>query len=445
MDYNSIKYYTDKFYLLLDDFSLDDFKYFESDTELDKRLAAYLHEYYHYLTNITTYSGIRQFNVSVPDYDRLITRLSFIGGIDAFPVHSNNDPNCKVEVDYWKDVKELMKLENYSDESHKYLNLDNYRVNRLLLRSHPMSCVVNGKTVQGTVNRCYAEIDSHMKPYDVYLSLYVIDEFLSSSIDRFLFENNLVDNYSILQKQSFYPYGLYDAICASYGLYPSNRDKILISYCALHSHNPGERLKEILEAISINKQDFNENSEAFLHQFIGGYFSQVQGLLDYQKQFIDECQQQHRRVLASVSTQLWNLSKKALSFLKRDYFFFVRPFMHTFEAQEDTLTMLALLKSIRDEMKEPLILQNKKLLNPQRDFYKDSLAILLAIYEVSDSLYEHRIAQRIYRNKYTYPIESQDNDLLTNIPIQPPIIETWHVALNELGLIKLYMPLICGK
>ena len=96
-------------------------------------------------------------------------------------------------------------------------------------------------------------------------------------------------------------------------------------------------------------------------------------------------------------------------------------------------------------MKEPLILQNKKLLNPQIDPIKDSLAVLLALYEISDCLYEHRIAKRIYHNKYMNPIESQDSDLLTNIPIQPPITETWHVALNELGLISLYMPLICRK
>jgi hypothetical protein len=440
MEYTGIKYNTDRFYLRLDGFDLSSFKYFDNDTVFDCRLAAYIHEYYHYLTNVSSFPGMRQFVVSVPDYVRLITRLSWKGGIDAFPVKSNHISNCRVEVEYWEDVKELMEIENYNKNAHDYLNLRTYRVERPYLKQELMTCEVNGIRIEKPVTRCYVDIDAGMKPYTVYLSLYIIDEFLSSSIDRFFYEKSIVDTSGIIGKQDFYPYGLFDAICSSYGLYLSNRDKILIAYCALHSFNPGERLKAILEAISMDIQSYEAGPESFLSKFIGDYYSIVQGLINYKKSFIDECIDQNRRVLASLSTQLWSLSRKALSLLEGDYFYFVRPFMLDFESDQGKIQMLNLLDRIRKEMKEPLILQNNILLNPTNDLFKTQLAILMAIYEIIDSLYEHRIAQRLYRQKYSYPIESPDNDKLINLPTQAPFIETWHVALNELSLIALYKP-----
>lgn len=76
MDINKIKYYPDKFYICLDGFDLDNLDTFTNDVTFSQQQAIYLHEYYHYLTNITTFAGLREFNLVFQDKIRIITRIS---------------------------------------------------------------------------------------------------------------------------------------------------------------------------------------------------------------------------------------------------------------------------------------------------------------------------------------------------------------------------------
>ena len=94
-------------------------------------------------------------------------------------------------------------------------------------------------------------------------------------------------------------------------------------------------------------------------------------------------------------------------------------------------------------MDEPLILIDKQLNDSNSNTYKNHLAMLIAIYEIMDSLYENRIARRTERNKerFSYPVETKDDDLIENMPNTCPLTHTWHVALNELGLYGEYLKL----
>lgn len=60
IDLTKIKYYPDRFYLCLDGFDIKNLTSFITDLQIGKQQSIFIHEYYHYLTNIATLPGIRQ-------------------------------------------------------------------------------------------------------------------------------------------------------------------------------------------------------------------------------------------------------------------------------------------------------------------------------------------------------------------------------------------------
>lgn len=71
IDLTKIKYYPDRFYICLDGFDIDNLTTFITDLQIGQEQSIFIHEYYHYLTNIATFSGIRQFNLNFCDRFRV--------------------------------------------------------------------------------------------------------------------------------------------------------------------------------------------------------------------------------------------------------------------------------------------------------------------------------------------------------------------------------------
>ena len=96
---------------------------------------------------------------------------------------------------------------------------------------------------------------------------------------------------------------------------------------------------------------------------------------------------------------------------------------------------------IRSQMAEPILVQGGKMIDADKDSFKNHLAFHIAAYEIFDSLYAYRIAQRLPKRKmrYQYPVESPDTDKLESLPDVLPLIETWHVARNDLSLYAVYL------
>lgn len=55
-DLNEIKYYPDRFYMKLDGFNAEPLTSFITDFTMGEQQAVFIHEYYHYLTNIISFA-----------------------------------------------------------------------------------------------------------------------------------------------------------------------------------------------------------------------------------------------------------------------------------------------------------------------------------------------------------------------------------------------------
>ena len=120
IDLTKIKYYPDRFYICLDGFDTDNLTTFITDLNIGQQQAIFIHEYYHYLTNIATFPGIRQFHLNFCDRFRIITILNVKAGIKAYPIRDNSIPNCQDDVEYWNSVSEIINeddIEIYTDET----------------------------------------------------------------------------------------------------------------------------------------------------------------------------------------------------------------------------------------------------------------------------------------------------------------------------------------
>lgn len=115
-DLKDIKYYPDRFYIRMNGCDLINLFVPQNDFTLTLDQAAFIHEYYHYLTNITTFQGVRSFHAAFCDLFRLVTILTHKKGLDAFPVKDNTFPECECEVGYWNDLAEIFREDdlNYS-------------------------------------------------------------------------------------------------------------------------------------------------------------------------------------------------------------------------------------------------------------------------------------------------------------------------------------------
>lgn len=449
MNINKIKYYPDKFYICLDGFDLDNLGTFTSDVTFSQQQAIYIHEYYHYLTNITTFAGLREFNLVFQDKIRIITRLSAQAYLNAYPIKDNDSEDCRNDIEYWKDTVDIVdsedinyklaeEVENSIDKKFKIVSL-----NKVVI---PMQCVVRDNLYKGRRIIYEINIDGLLLTNKFKLSIAVLDEFLSSSIDEFMFQHDLADNCDVIRNRPFYPYGLFDELLKYYNIgFLDSLHKIMIVYCSLHSSNPTVAFVNILEEISNDSDSFITNPEQFLLALADqSYGNQLFQIIKYEEAFIKECEQQGRYNLRDTVYLLYKKSCIAYNHLKVDSFYFIRPFMvQNIKNGDGRMKLLNLFETIKIEMDEPLILKNKMLIDGNTDTYKNHLAMLIAIYEIMDSLYVNRIARRTVRNKerFSYPVEATDDDLIENIPNTCPLTHTWHVALNELGLYGEYLKL----
>lgn len=453
MNLSQIKYFPDKYYICLDGFDLENLSTFTDDSNFTQQQAIYLHEYYHYLTNVTTFFGARQFNCIFQDRIRLVTILLAKNDIDAFPIKTNIQDNCKYEKSYWDSVQEILdfddldmdfvtKVENTPSKS---FHIYNYSKEIL-----PISVVCNGIEKSGYHIYYKFYVKDVLNADYFNLSDAMIDEFLCGSIDEFMFQHNLADSsvLSIIQERPIYPYRTFDKLleffnCNVYDIEPIH--KILLSYFALHSANPIDALIRVLEQLSKNGyKEFIEQPEIYLKKCLeGNEINKYVTILNYEYDFIKECYKQGRKNLGDTMVLLYNIQEESVRMLKNDFFCFVRPFMiNNVETDDGRIEFLNRFKEIRERMKEPIIVKNRKMVGADIDTFKNHLSMLIAIYEILDSLYVNQIATRLQsrKDKYAYPVESDHCDNIASFG-GPPLLDTWQVALNELGLYKVYLNL----
>lgn len=452
MDLTKIKYMPDRYYIRLDGFDMENLNKFAQDATFSLQQAIYIHEYYHYLTNITTFFGAREFNVAFQDKVRLITRLTKKAGLDAFPIRTNTLECCKADIDYWESIDELIELDDIdSDFVQKCYDSCNKRID--ILRYHkrriPMSIQVGDATVRGVHLYYTFDVRGVKNAQSFSLSDGVIDEFLNASIDEFLFQHDLANNCDVLKNQPHFPYRTFDDLIRYFKVSDDleAKYKIMIAYFALHSFNPIDCLVNTLLAIKKKGLDFFEqNPEQFLINLLkGNELSLYADLMKYEKSYVDECLQAGRKNLADTMTLIYEKQYKSYGLLNKDFFYFIRPFLvSNIDSEKGRQDFLNLFEDIRTALGEPLLVQDRQMYGADTDSYKNHLAFQIASYEIMDSLVVNKIAKRIPKRKakYSYPVETDDCDKIGNLPeITPnnPLTETWHVALNDLGLYGLYI------
>lgn len=448
IDLTKIKYYPDRFYICLDGFDINNLTTFITDLSIGQQQSIFIHEYYHYLTNIATLPGIRQFALNFCDRFKATTILTVAAGLEAFPINGNTLDNCKDMITYWNEVVALLDEDdidyNIVKEVEKTPN-KKFTITSVERTVKHMEVVVDGTMRNGGRNLILIHTKDLPSIENFNLTFGAIDEFLSSAIDEFLFENDLSDiNPSTLSKRPFYPYCFFDELLSHYGIHRASAfEKILIAYFSLNSSNPPVTLVDILDKFRDGGyNDFQSNPENYLltHFSEAPQYNQV---LDYIKAFADLCFEQGRIHISQALNYYYDKFFMAQKLKENDFFFFIRPF---FAKGKDSLRMkqnfLLPLSRIINLFTPPVILKDKQF------FYIDKLttfgeatALILATYEIFESVKNNKIAKRPahLKDKYTFP--DRDPDCDTFEKFTPPPIHgiVFRLALNEIGLYRQYL------
>jgi len=448
IDLTKIKYYPDRFYICLDGFDIQNLTTFVTDLNIGQQQSIFIHEYYHYLTNIATLPGIRQFALNFCDRFKATTILTVAEGLDAFPINSNTHEKCKELVQYWKGVIDLLEEDDIDykvvEETQKSAN-KKFTITSVERAVKPMEVVIEGNVTNGGRNSINISITGLIGIQSFNLTFGAIDEFLSSSIDEYLFENDLSDiNPSMLSNRPFYPYCFFDELLSFYGIRrPSAFEKIVIAYFSLNSPNPPITLINILEKLQDGGYDeFQKNPENFLMtNFLEA--SQYNEVLDYIKSFANQCSEQGRVHIAQALYYYYDKFYVAQKLKEKDFFFFIRPF---FVTAEETLRMkqkfLLALSRIINLFTPPLILKDKQFFYIDKlTSFGESTALILATYEILESVKTNQIAKRPVhlKAKYTFPDRDPECDTF-ELFTPPPIYGTvFRLALNEIGLYGTYL------
>ena len=447
LDLTKIKYYPDRFYICLDGFDIDNLTTFITDLDIGQQQSIFIHEYYHYLTNIATLPGIRQFALNFCDRFRATTILTYNAGLDAFPLNSNTHENCKMMIEYWKEAVSL--LDEDDIDYNLIQKVENTQAKKFSISSversiKPMTVITDEGVVNGGRNHITIHTTDLLNVQHFNLTFGAIDEFLSSSIDEFLFENDLSDiDPSQLSKRPFYPYCFFEELLLYYDIRrPSAFEKILIAYFALNSANPPFAMIDLLEKLQNGGYDsFQVDPEKYLLDIFLEAPQYDQVLADIKK-FADQCYEQGRIHISQAITYYYDKFYAAQKFKEDDFFFFIRPF---FANGEDSLRMkqrfLLALSRIINLFTPPVILKDKQL------FYIDKLttfgeatALILATYEILESIKSNKIAKRspYLKAKYIFPDRDPDCDTFEKFT-PPPIHSVFRLALNEIGLYRIYL------
>jgi hypothetical protein len=166
MDLTKIKYYPDRFYISLDGFDTDNLTTFITDSNIRQQQAIFIHEYYHYLTNITTFPGIRQFHANFCDRFRIVINLTFKEGINAYPINTNKKESCKELIKYWQDVSEIIDEDDIEydlvTETEQFI-YKRFDISSVQIVDIPKSFTINGQTITGGRQAVKIEIEGSVK------------------------------------------------------------------------------------------------------------------------------------------------------------------------------------------------------------------------------------------------------------------------------------------
>ncbi len=448
IDLTKIKYYPDRFYICLDGFDTENLTTFITDLDIGQHQAIFIHEYYHYLTNITTFPGIRQFHLNFCDRFRLSTILTSKEGINAYPINSNEFPNCKKEVEYWKFVSEMIEED---DIDYKLVeeteNSPNKKFDIVSIEEvyKPMSVEIDGINYDGARILINIEISGLLNIQSFNLTFGAIDEFLSSAIDEFLFENDLSDiDPSFLSQRPFYPYCFFDKLLAFYEIQrPSAFEKILIAYFSLNSFNPPVKMIEILAKLKDGDyDDFQNDPEKYLlyHFSETPQYEQVLNQID---EFAKETFNQGRVHISQALKYYYDKFYTAQKLKEKDFFYFIRPF---FVSDTDVLRrkqkFILSLSRIINLFSPPVILKDNVFRYVDKlTTFGEATMLILATYEIFESIKTEQIANRSakLKAKYTFPdLDPNCDNFETFVP--PPIRGiVFQLALNELNLFGVYL------
>ena len=446
LNLDKIKYYPDRFYVCLDGFDTDNLTTFLTDMEIGQQQAIFIHEYYHYLTNISTFPGIRQFTVNFCDRYRILINLGVAAGIDAFPIEQNTRDNCKRLIEYWEKVTQVIDDDDIIQELVKEAAASATGKFEIVTIEEVVKSLgfprgdeqINGgrRLIQININGIIGR-DSFILTYGA------MDEFLSSAIDEYLFENDLSDiNPSFLSQRPFYPYGFFDALLSFYEIHrPSAFEKILIAHFALNSINPPLTLIDILEKLKTGYDDFQSDPEKYLLQQVRETPS-YHTLLNEVKKFAAECEAHGRIHISQALKYYYDKFYTAQALKERDFFYFIRPF---FIKETNTVhgkqKFLLALSRIINQFLPPVILKDGVFRYVDKlTTFGESTVLILATYEIFESIKKNKIAKRpsYLKTKYIFPDQEPDCDVFEKF-LPPPIRLVFHLALNELGPYKLYL------
>lgn len=445
-DLKDIKYYPDRFYIRLNGCDIEHLFEPTDDFTLTLDQSVFIHEYYHYLTNISTFQGVRSFHAAFGDLFRLVTILTHRRGFDAFPVNQNILEDCAYEVGYWNSLNDIFREDNVNQAlaletknspsgQFRIVNIEKEIGEEFFVKK-------DGKEYKG--RREYVRLDIEDLPQTTQFRLPIgaIDEFLSASIDEFLFEKGLSNYTEIFNDRPFYPYAAYDKIIQYFGLRLGSREKIWVAYYALHACNPAVTLYGILQKVVKDGQDQLENNPCEYLEKNFPVLSQYDCLINELDHFIEEAKQARRQLTAQLLAYFQDRFITANALIKKDPFYFVRPFLvdnldDIRGRQEFWIDMMR----IKTCFPEPLFITGKEFKTTRPYEYGADLTILaLAIYEIIESLENNKVAKRLdhYKNKYDFPDGYDCFEDVSTFSV-PPLRAYWHKALNEIGLYKFYL------
>ncbi|MFH6958918.1 hypothetical protein ACHRV1_16080 [Flavobacterium aquidurense] len=448
IDLTKIKYYPDRFYICLDGFDTNNLTTFISDLNIGQQQAIFIHEYYHYLTNISTFPGVRQFHLNFCDRFKLITILAHKNNIDAFPINKNILENNKEEIEEWNLITSIINDDDIDyrlvEETQQSQN-KKFSIKTIKEIEKPISTVVDGNKINGGRKFIQIEIDGLININSFYLTFGAIDEFLSSSIDEYLFENNLSEiNYKTLSQRPFYPYQFFDCLLLNYDiLRPSAFEKILIAYFALNSYNPALKLIEILEKLkhTDDYEEFQSKPEEYLLSNFKDT-KQYTDVLDKTNDFANETFNQGRIHISQAIKYFYDKFYIAQQLKEKDFFYFIRPFfvpeVNTIKGKQKFLLSLSRIINL---FSPPVILENNIFKSVDKlTTFGESTMLIIATYEIFESIKTEQIAKRpnYLKNKYSFPDNDPNCDVF-EIFKPPPITSVFQLALNELSLYGIYL------
>lgn len=444
MSINNIKYFSDKFYIRFDEDTVDNLLHLDSNDQYSVELSVFIHEFYHYLANITTFQGLRAFNVCFQDKIRIVTRLlKRCGGLDAFPLTKNQRPDCKSSIAYWNGVDDITTGD--SALRTKAIEIDNspsrkVQLKKVDIRQVPLTVSLDTGDVEGAREMVFLEVDGIAKS-NFILPIAAIDEMLSSSIDEYLFETGSAVNREILSGRPFYPYSFFDELLHYYGMdRVEARYKIILAYKAIHGDNPVVNLIRILEEVSTDVECFYKDPLNYLERLSpSNDYALLNGPCLYVYNFINECDSSGRHNLANACSIIYERGRRAAEHLKMNPYYFIRPLVENdLTTAEGRQRYLYFLKDLIGEFDAFLQLKDKKLIGAFSYPEKNHLAFILATYEILEGLEKNKIVERT-ETLYEFDGDPADSDKLRNLPDQLPLTTVWHNALNELSLYALYL------